>query len=80
VVDGVVVDPEVVAPDRAVHVEADAGGVGGPEGDDVGLAADAFSALGELQDGVVGDDLAAPAGARAGAVMRLSVGIGPGLG
>jgi hypothetical protein len=51
------VDPEVVAPDRPVHVEADPGGIGGPEGEDIGLATDALSALGELQHGVVCIDL-----------------------
>src|SRR5918994_3766653 len=39
------------------HLEVVAGGVGRPHGDDVGLAAYALAAMGELQHGVVGVDL-----------------------
>src|SRR5829696_1383649 len=56
VADGVLVDPQVVAANRPVQQELLAGWVGGPEGGDVGLAADALAALGPFQHGVLGVD------------------------
>jgi hypothetical protein len=46
-----------VVADDPVHLELLAGWVGGPEGDDVRLAADTLTALGPFQHGVVGVDL-----------------------
>jgi hypothetical protein len=54
--DGVLVDPEVLAANRPMDLEGQTGGVGGPEGND-GFASDPFSALRELQNGVVRVDL-----------------------
>jgi hypothetical protein len=44
--DGELVDPEVLAAGGPMQFDADPGGVGRPEGNDVGLAADALLALG----------------------------------
>src|SRR5215204_3604786 len=57
VADGVLVDPQVVAADGPVQLELLASRVGGPEGGDVGPAADALAALGPLQHRVLGVDL-----------------------
>src|SRR5919199_189904 len=50
--DGVLVDPQVLPANGPMHLEAESGGIGGAEGEDVRLAPDAFPALGELQHGV----------------------------
>src|SRR3954447_9544922 len=57
VADRVLVDPEVVAAGGPVQLELLAGRIRRPEGDDVGLAAQALAALRPLHDGVVGVDL-----------------------